>query len=433
MPGLAASVLALLLVCTPFTVAAIAAFPIWDDASIWLLIQERGLDALAAGHQDRPVMGHLWSLLAVSENYFWSAAFVAQALLWPALGLLSSLVWNHYFPNLRRFTWVVACVAVAPFATKVQMVTLNVALASFPSVALAYVAFLIFVRMLTPDDRWSLARLSAGLALLALAILLQEYALSVVIVMLVLFGFTAWFRSDLVLRQRALKVICDAILTTSASYSIYFLIADQEARADVHPAYAMKLGALYFLALPFRLLSVLWWGTGAGVANALSQVSFVSRSDIFASAYGIVIALLLVYGCWSRGSAQESPREKDYATALWFAVALIAGTVPMIVMGRVPWDPNDGMTSRFGLPVLPLAAALIVFAGIALVRERLWVVPVLLLGFAAGYGAFSDAWSAIRERKMMTALGDALKPYVEPGAGYTVAVIPLPERSLGPR
>jgi hypothetical protein len=432
-PTSIASVLALLLICAPFTVAAIWAFPIWDDASIWLLIRERGLDAIIASHRDRPVMGHLWSLLAISENIFWGAAFVAQALLWPALGLLSAFVWSHYFPTLRRFAWVAGCVAVAPFATKVQMVTLNIAFASFLSVALAYAALLIFVRLIAGDDLWSLARLIAGLSLLAFAILVQEYALSVVIVMLVLFGSTTWLSDDPATRRRAFKVIGAATLTAVAAYLIYFLLADQEARADVHPAHPIKLGAAYFLALPFRLLSVFWWGIGAGVANSLSHVSFVSRSDIFASAYGVVVAILLVYSCRSRAATNESSRPKDYATALWFAVALIAGIIPMVVMGRVPWDPNDGMSSRFGLPVLPLAGALIVFTSVALVRARLWAVPVVLLGFAAGYGAFSDAWSAVRERRMMTVLGEALQPYVSTGPGYTVAVIPLPERSLGPR
>jgi hypothetical protein len=182
------------------------------------------------------------------------------------------------------------------------------------------------------------------------------------------------------------------------------------------------------------LVSVLWWGIGGGVANVLSQISLVSRVGIFAAAYGMAVALLLFYGCRARRTAaNEWVGAKDMQTALFFGVGLVAGITPMVLMGRVPWDPNDGMSSRFGLPVLPLAAALIVFIALGLVRARLWAVPVLLLGFAAGYGAFSEAWSAIRERKMMSVLGEALKPVVSSGSGYTVAVIPLPERSLGPR
>jgi len=433
-PTSMASVLALLLICAPFTIGAIAAFPIWDDASVWLLVQEHGLSALLAGHRDRPVMGHLWSLLAISENTFWGAAFVAQALLWPALGLLSVLLWSHYFPTLRRFAWVVGCVAVAPFATKVQMVTANIALASFLSVALGYAALVLFAALIAGDDRWSRARFAAGLSLLAFAILLQEYALSVVIVMLVLFGSNAWFWSDRETRRRAFRVIGASTLAAAVAYLIYFLLADRDARADVHPSYVIKLGGVYFLSLPLRFVSVLWRGIGGGVANSLSQVSFISRSDIFAAGYGVIVALLLVYGCHRYGrTTNESARPKDVATALVFALALVAGITPMVLMGRVPWDPNDGMSSRFGLPVLPLAAALIVFASVALVRPRFWAAPVLLLGFAAGHAAFSDAWSAVRERRMMSDLGEALQPYVSSGPGYTVAIIPLAERSLGPR
>ena len=429
-----ASVLALLLICVPLTIGAIGAFPIWDDASVWLLFQERGVNALVASHRDRPVMGHLWSLLAVSENTFWGAAFVAQALLWPALGLLSALVWSHYFPTLRRFAGVVGCVAIAPFATKVQMVTANIALASFLSVALGYAALVLLAGLIARDDRWSRARFAAGVSLLALAILIQEYALSVVIVIVVLFGSTAWLWGDRERQRRAFRVVGASTVAAVAAYVIYFFLADRDARADVHPAHVIKLGGAYFLGLPLRFVSVLWQGIAGGVADSLSQVSFASRSNIFAAAYGVIAALLLVYGCRRHSpTADESMRPKDVATALLFAVALIAGITPMVLMGRVPWDPNDGMSSRFGLPVLPLVAALIVFASVTLIRPRFWAAPVLVLGFAAGHAAFSDTWSAVRERRMMSHLGEALQSYVSSAPGYTVAIIPLPERSLGPR
>src|SRR5688572_3995569 len=123
-----ASALALLLICVPLTAGAIWAFPIWDDAFVWLLIKEHGVGALIPGHIDRPVMARVWLLLATSEEALWRAAFVAQALLWPALGILSALLWNHLFPNLRHYAFVIACVASAPIITKVQMLTLTISL-----------------------------------------------------------------------------------------------------------------------------------------------------------------------------------------------------------------------------------------------------------------------------------------------------------------
>ena len=59
-----ASVLALVLICVPLTIGAIWAFPIWDDAWLWLLLKENGAGMIAASVADRPVMATLWSLLA---------------------------------------------------------------------------------------------------------------------------------------------------------------------------------------------------------------------------------------------------------------------------------------------------------------------------------------------------------------------------------
>src|SRR5918998_1670480 len=106
-----AAALALLSICVPLTTGAIRAFPIWDDAFVWLLIKEHGVGALMPAHIDRPVMARMWWLLATSEEALWCAALVAQALLWPALGILSALLWNHLFPHLRHYAFVVACVA----------------------------------------------------------------------------------------------------------------------------------------------------------------------------------------------------------------------------------------------------------------------------------------------------------------------------------
>jgi len=64
----AASVLALVLICAPLTIGAIWAFPIWDDAWLWLLLKENGAGTIAASVADRPVMAALWWLLAASDR-----------------------------------------------------------------------------------------------------------------------------------------------------------------------------------------------------------------------------------------------------------------------------------------------------------------------------------------------------------------------------
>ena len=126
-----ASVLALALICVPLTIGAIWAFPIWDDAWFWLLLKENGTGAITTTWVDRPVMATVWSLLATTEPAFWRASFVAQALLWPTLGIISALLWTILFPHLRQYAMVVGCITVAPIISKVQMVTANIALATF--------------------------------------------------------------------------------------------------------------------------------------------------------------------------------------------------------------------------------------------------------------------------------------------------------------
>ena len=129
-------------------------------------------------------------------------------------------------------------------------------------------------------------------------------------------------------------------------------------------------------------------------------------------------------------SAKNTISSRD---VLPLAVACVAGLLPAIAMGRIPWNPVDGMSSRFELPLLPLTVALIVLISLSLVRRRFWVVPILLFGFVAGHATFTEVRSAVRERREMSAIGAALQPYVSSTDGYTVAAVVLPERSLGPR
>ncbi len=136
-PHTTAAVAALLAICGCFTLGAIGAFPLWDDGWIWLLLREKGRWAIQTSFSDRPLNAWLWTTLAVREGLLWNTALVAQAVLWPAMGWVSARLWNRLFPNLKRYAWLAACVSVAPFVTKIQMVTLNIALASLLPVILA--------------------------------------------------------------------------------------------------------------------------------------------------------------------------------------------------------------------------------------------------------------------------------------------------------
>jgi hypothetical protein len=167
----------------------------------------------------------------------------------------------------------------------------------------------------------------------------------------------------------------------------------------------------------------------------MGGVTLTSKPGVMAAAYGALVAGLLFYGCRNPQRVATSPATNTLSSrdVLPLAAAFVAGILPTVAMGRIPWNPVDGMSSRFELPLLPITVALIVLISLGLVRQRFWAVPILLLGFVAGNATFTEVQSAIRERQQMSALGTALQPYVSAKDGLTVAAVVLPERSLGPR
>ena len=431
-----ASVLALALICVPLTLGALWAFPIWDDAWIWLLLKEHGTGAITTTWVDRPVMATVWSLLATTEPAFWRAALAAQAVLWPTLGILSAILWTILFPHLRQYAMVVACMTIAPIVSRVQMVTANIALAHLLSVVPSYGAFLLLLRFVRADGRFAWAALGLSVPMLGFGILVTEYALPVVIVIVTFFLWYAGRAPDPATRSRAWRAILCSTLTAGVAYAIFFLTADFSVRrGTVSPIYVLALGKAHLLRFPFLLVDGIWMSIAGGIVNAMAGVTLASRLGVMAAGYGALVAGLLFYGCRNppRGAASPATDAISMRHELPLAAAFVAGMLPTVAMGRIPWNAADGMSSRFELPLLPVTVALIVLISLSLVRPRFWAVPILLFGFLAGNATFTEVWSAIRERQEMSALGAALQPYVASKDGYTVAAVVLPERSLGPR
>ena len=223
----------------PLTIGAIWAFPIWDDAWVWLMLNENSPGIIATAWADRPVLAALWSLLATSEDAFWWAAFFAQALIWPLFGMISALLWIHLFPDLRRYAMVVACVAVAPIISNLQMVTANIALALLLSVVLSYTGFLLLFRFVMADDRFGRVAVGLSVPILAFAVLLTEYALPVLIVLPILLWSSARCAPDPEVRRRAWRAILVSTVTGVGAYAIFFITANYDARpggSEVSPS-----------------------------------------------------------------------------------------------------------------------------------------------------------------------------------------------------
>jgi hypothetical protein len=278
-----------------------------------------------------------------------------------------------------------------------------------------------------PAGRGRLA-LAFAVPLLAFGILFQEYALSVVLVVLVLLLSPLRPGAGVEGARRARQAMAVLAVVAAGAYAVYVMVADDEARTDVQPTQPLMLGLSHFVRLPFALVTAAWRGVGGGVARELANIDWLSVPNLAATGYGLLVAALLVYGCRTR----PRPPAPAWSHGAWLLAALLVGLVPALAVGRIPWHAADGMASRFGLPVVPVAAALLVLAALRLVRPRFWVVPVAVLGLLAGHTALSHAWEAVRERAAFTALGQALRPHVVPGGGYTVAVVPVTDRPLGP-
>jgi hypothetical protein len=428
--------LALVLICAPLTIGTIWAFPVWDDGWLWLLINEKGTGIIRASEADRPIMAALWSLLAPSEPALWRASFVAQALLWPTFGIMSALLWTYLLPSLRQYAMVVGCVTVAPIISKVQMVAVNIALGHLLCVTLGYGALLLLLRFVIADGRFGGAVLGLGLLLLGCGILLMEYALPIVIVMVIFFWSYAWRVPDAATRVRAWRAIIFSISIAAVAYGIYFIIADYSARPSgwrYKPSYIFTLGAGYIIYLPFKLAEGIWRSVAGGFLNSMGDITLSSKLGVMAAAYGALVAGLLFYGSRNaehKAGSSSNNIPKHYIVAP--AIALVAGFLPFVAMARIPWTPGDGMSSKFELSLLPVTVTVLTVTSLTLVRQRFWAVPILLFGFVAGNTTFMEVWTAIRERQQMSAIGAAILHHVAP-EGYTVAAVVLPERSLGPR
>jgi hypothetical protein len=419
----------------PLTIGANWAFPISDDAWFWLLLNEHGTGAITTTWVDRPVMAAVWSLLATTESTFWRASLVAQALLWPTLGIISAILWIILFPHLRQYAMVVGCITVAPIVSRVQMVTATIALQHLLSIVPSYGAFLLLLRFVLADGRFRRAALGLSLPMLGFGILVMEYALPVVIVMVTFFWWYARRAPDPATRARARRAILFSTLTAGVAYAIFFVMADFTVRQEVvSPLDVFTLGKAHLVRFPFKLVEGIWQSIGGGFVNALGDVTLTSKLGVMAAAYGALVAGLLFYGCRNPQPVATSPAANTISRRdiLPPAAAFVAGLLPTVAMGRIPWNPVDGIASRFELPLLPITVALIVLISLSLVRRRFWAVPILLFGFVAGHATFTEVQSAIRERQQMSAMGAALQPYVSSKDGLTVAAVVLPERSLGP-
>jgi hypothetical protein len=425
----AASIFALLMVLAPLTIGAIGSFPMFDDAWNWLYFKEKGTDFIT-GIPDRPVMGYVWTVLSLSEQVFWRFNFVAHAVLWGGFAIAAALLWKHLLPHLAHYGWVVACITIAPFGFHVQTMLANIVLGCLLSIVVAYAAYLLVLRFVKAGNAVGWGALVVSQLLLGSAIMLMEYAFSVVAVMTVLLLLPAVISSDAGQRSRTYRAMLLSIVVAAVAYGVYYTLAEWRSNTGImytHPPIAKELGIMFVV----KMSQAIWQGMVGNMSLSLGEIRLTTKSGLLAAAYGIVVGGLLIVGSRGHRDRKIDPGPM-IGPILLLGIALFAGLLPVIYSGRLPWNPDDGTTSRFGMAVLPIIAMILVLIVLSLVRQRFWAIPVLLFGFVAGDTAFIEGWNFIRERQDMALMGDAVRPHLSDQGGLTIAVIATPARKFGP-
>lgn len=423
------SLVALLMVLAPLTIGAIGAFPIFDDAWNWLYLKEKGTDFITS-LPDRPLMGYVWTVLSLSEDAFWLFNYAAHAFLWGGLAFATAILWRHLLPNLAPYGWVAACVAIAPFGFQLHTMLANIVLGCLLSIVLAYSAYLLLLRFIRASDAAGWTSLMASQLLLGFAILYMEYAFSVVGIMTSLLLLPAILNPNEGERSRTYRVILLSIVVAGVAYGAYYLLAEWRANTGImykHPPNAKELGVMFVV----KMVQSIWQGVIGNLALSLSEVRLTSKSGLLAVLYGAVVGILLIAGTRAHRASNISTQSMGGSIVL-LAIAMVAGLLPVIYSGRLPWNPDDGGTARFGTALLPVMAMVLLLTGLSLVRRKLWFILVFLLGGAAGDIAFSEGWRVIQDRQEMAAMGAAVRPHVSDRGGLTVAVVSMPWRKFGP-
>src|SRR5262249_44268328 len=193
---------------------------------------------------------------------------------------------------------------------KVQMVTAVITLGTLLSVVLAYGAFLLLLRFVMADGPFGRAALGLSIPMIGLGILVQEYALPVVIVMVIFFWSYTRRGPNPETRVRAWRAIFFSTLTAGAAYAIFFIIADYTARpggSEVSPFYVFTNGGENFAGLPFRLIEGIWRSVAGAFMISMKEVTLTSKSGVMAAAYGALVAGLLLYGSRNPQHNAKSP------------------------------------------------------------------------------------------------------------------------------
>lgn len=386
-------------------------FPVFADAWVPLVVQERGAHVLAADSADRPVGGWLLQAIVSSFGFGPTQSAIFVLVFWLVFASQVGRLWTKVFPARAALAWLPAMLALSPIVVRTQFTSLTTLLYCQLPVMIGLEALLLGLGG-AERPRWR--RLGAACLLAAVAAAMSEYGVAA--------GIAGSVAAFVLLRPR---LSVSLIAGTVVGALIFRISGDPTFRPDTSASAALP----ELLAHPARPLARaaagLWYGLFGAYGDAAGRVDLdtLSKSSILAAGLGLIVSALAVIAVRGR----EVPGSRSPRVTLAMLLAVAAGILPVVLAGRPASIANslvDPISSRFLLPILPFAACVTAGMVATLSNARGFVAGTALLGFLCGDAAWREAFQARRAQGRMDALGAVLLPLVTASPGITLAVVP---------
>lgn len=412
--------LAIGVVSAPFWYAAMKAFPVADDGWLVMITRECDWSVLARAMPDRPLFGIVLSRFVAAVGASHTAYILAASLIWATFALEAGCLWRWLFPGLKHAAPLVSSLTVAPISVEAQLCAVVVTIPCVLPAIAVYGSILLLLKSQGRTNRYFAVVLPLACLLAIAGVAFSEYAIAAVASGLIVFLGTRFATRCGNDRTRIWIATVVLALATAITYVVFLHFSQLESsRPDVSPHMVGEAAKKGVASIALNVVNGAWHAIIGGYASALGRAGLYwdTKSSLAAIFYGAMTAALLM--ALIRRKSCDAPISRIRPSILLLAVAV--GLGPVALMGRGTALPDFG--SRFIIPVLPLAAACTVWIATTIANRSAGLVAIAALGFIAGNASVAYGASAIREHRLASKIGDAVRPYVQADSGYTVAVL----------
>ncbi len=381
-------------------------FPVFDDACLYLLGNEKDQVKIAEAKSNRPIYGLLLQqfvdTFALNETAYVILNLVFWILLaWQTYRLSTRLFESQYSAVLS------ALMVLSPIFVKTHFSTITILIPGNLPVSICLGVLLLSLREKTQQKPILLVLI--GVLSLAAAVL-SEYGVA-----------TAAASITLLLVLKRLRPAIAILAGTIVGFFIFQRIGDFSLNNQSRVA-SKQLET--FLNQPiqaiFDLIVNLWTSllSSYGSAAAAIRLENDTRSTIVSVIAGIFAAILIKK--WFHQSDENSAEPRKL---LGFLLATVAGLLPVVYANEFPASGYLYET-RFFIPILPFATIATVRGTLNIVDQRFrpWVAALFI--FIAVCTVCNSAFDTWREQSRMESVGEVVKPYVLESEGITVVGVP---------